>query len=394
MRKKQRIHYAKHGPPQLIPHKEPPPEKKSDESPQPRQLKSILKKTKPVKLKTEPQGPQPRPHIRQAVKDKLAEDDAEISYLEKKLRIKSKKLPSSFQEDGLDLLIEGLDEDFLGSEKVRVTKKRRTLGVEQEEQEEDRSGDMELEGIEDEETSDKDEDEDDGLNDLLGGGMDLGECGDMEDDVDEDQDQEEEFTGINSEVEIDPRNPVEESKFEVSTSKYIPPSLRKTLTTDSELLIRLQRQCKGLFNRLSEVHMISILTEVETIYRSNPRGHVTSTLSDILISIICDPSLLMDTFMVLHAGFVAGLYKLIGTDFGAHIVQRIVEDFDVHYQKTSGVKDPSTGTKECTNLVSFLAGLYSFRVVGPVLVFDLIRTFLGEITELNTELLLKIVRSE
>lgn len=343
---------------------------------------------------------EPRPHIRKAVKDRLAEDDAEISYLEKKLKIKGRKLPSSFQEDGLDFLMEGLDEDFLASEKIRSTKRRKTLEKNTEPEEEDQSDCMEPR---DDELDD--DDDDDGLDNLLGDAVGLEES-----DIDEDlclddsqtegADEEEEFKGLDSDFKQESTNhpelekPVGTPRFEASTSKYIPPSLRKAPTTDSELLLGLQRQCKGLLNRLSEVKMLSVLSEIETLYRTNPRGHVTSTLSNILISIVCDPSSLLDTFMILHAGFVAGIYKLIGTDFGAHIVQRIVEDFDVHYQKTNGIKDPSLGTKECTNLVSFLAELYNFQVVGCVLVFDLIRIFLGEITELNTELLLKIVRSE
>lgn len=350
---------------------------------------------------------EPRPHIRKAVKDKLTEDDAEISYLEKKLKIKGKKLPSSFQEDGLDFLMEGLDEDFRANEKVRATKRRKTEEKETE-PEDDQGYDMGPEDMENYESGNENDDDDDWLDDLFGDGIDLDESNmdghlGLDDSQTEDGDgegEEEEFKGLGSDFEEGPAEKselerlAEEPKFKASTSKYIPPSLRKIPTTNSELLFGLQRQCKGLLNRLSEAKMLSILSEIESLYRTNPRGHVTSTLSDILISIICDPSSLLDTFMILHAGFVAGIYKLIGTDFGAHIVQRIVEDFDVHYQKTNGIKNPSTGTKECTNLVSFLAELYNFQVVGCVLVFDLIRIFLGEITELNTELLLKIVRSE
>lgn len=356
-----------------------------------------------MKRKTEEEEEEePRPHIRKAIKDRLAEDDAEISYLEKKLKIKGKKLPSSFQEDGLDFLMEGLDEDFLASGEIRATNRRKTL-EKKSELEDDQSDDM---GLDSDESGG--EGDADGLDDLLGDGIDMedSEDSDTAEDSDPDDSQteggsEEEFKGLDSDFEEPTKQSelersAEAPKFEASASKYIPPSLRKVSTTDpdSELLLGLQRQCKGLLNRLSEVKMPSILSEIETLYRTHPRGHVTSTLSNILISIVCDPSSLLDTFMILHAGFVAGIYKLIGTDFGAHIVQRIVEDFDVHYQKTNGIKDPSMGTKECTNLVSFLAELYNFQVVGCVLVFDLIRIFLGEVTELNTELLLKIVRSK
>ncbi|KAI5846467.1 hypothetical protein DFP73DRAFT_623875, partial [Morchella snyderi] len=419
VKKKQRIHFAKHGPPQPIysqagadddsnddeeelpPVVKPKPRKKEEEG----KPKSILKKTKRPETRAvaeEKDDTSSRPHIRRAVKDKLAEDDAEISALEKKLKIKSKKLPASFQEDGLDFLMEGLDEDFL-AEREGGAKRRKTAKPEPEPEEMD---------ISDEESGEED-DEEDGLDDILDG-MDLDEdhedLSEDEDDIpedDQDDEDEEEFTGIKDDEHTSPEASLEgptdsltathpaakAPKFAASTSKYIPPSLRGAPTTDSELLQRLQRTCKGLINRLSEANLLSILGEIEALYRSNPRGHVTATLSDLFITIACDPSSLMDTFMILHAGLVAGLYKLIGIDFGAHVVQRIVENFDVHYQKTNGIENPALGTKECTNLMSFLAELYNFQVVGCGLVFDFIRLFLGEITELNTELLLKIVRN-
>ncbi|KAH0607636.1 uncharacterized protein H6S33_002670 [Morchella sextelata] len=418
VKKKQRIHFANHGPPQPIHSqagadddsdddeeeappvaKEAKPKKKKEEEEKP---KSILKKTKRPETRAaveeKDETSSSRPHIRRAVKDKLAEDDAEISALEKKLKIKSKKLPASFQEDGLDFLMEGLDEDFL-AEREGGAKRRKTAKAVPEPEPEEMD-------ISDEESGE--EDEEDRLDDILDG-MDLDEDdedpSEDEDDIpedDEDDEDEEEFMGIkddepSSEKPIDSPaatpSTTEAPKFAASTSKYIPPSLRGAPTTDSELLQRLQRTCKGLINRLSEANLLPILGEIEALYRSNPRAHVTATLSDLLITIVCDPSSLMDTFMILHAGLVAGLYKLIGTDFGAHIVQRIVENFDVHYQKTNGIENPASGTKECTNLMSFLAELYNFQVVGCGLMFDLIRIFLGEITELNTELLLKIVRN-
>ena len=47
------------------------------------------------------------------------------------------------------------------------------------------------------------------------------------------------------------------------------------------------------------------------------------------------------------------------------------------------------------NLMVLISDLYNFQVISCVLIYDLIRDLLvGEITELNVELLLKITRSE
>jgi nucleolar MIF4G domain-containing protein 1 len=145
---------------------------------------------------------------------------------------------------------------------------------------------------------------------------------------------------------------------------------------------------KGLFNRLSEDNILSILRDMETIYQKNPRGYVNNTLIDLLIEMLSDPSPLRDTFLNLHAGFIAAIYKVIGPDFGAQMVERIVAEFDQHYESNKDGK-----TKQTTNLMSVVADLYTFQVIGSNIVFDYIRFFLDELSEINTELLLRVVRA-
>jgi len=134
--------------------------------------------------------------------------------------------------------------------------------------------------------------------------------------------------------------------------------------------------------------MIAILRDVEKIYQDNPRGYVNTTLVDLLMGMLSDPSGLLDTFLILHAAFIAAIYKVIGPDFGAQIVERIVTEFDSHYQENK-----QGAGKHTTNLMSLVAELYTFQVIGSNLVFDYVRFFLGELSDINTELLLRIVRA-
>jgi nucleolar MIF4G domain-containing protein 1 len=106
------------------------------------------------------------------------------------------------------------------------------------------------------------------------------------------------------------------------------------------------------------------------------------------MGLIGERSVLNDTFIVLHAGFIAAVYKIMGMDFGAEIVQKVVETMDA-----GGDERGKFEGKEYINLVSLLCQLYNFHVIGHPLMFDYIRLFLQEITETNTELLLKIIRS-
>ena len=135
---------------------------------------------------------------------------------------------------------------------------------------------------------------------------------------------------------------------------------------------------------LSESNLSTILSEIESLYRNHPRANVTSTLTNLLLTILMAPQSLLDTFVILHAGFVAALYRLVGVDFAAFLVQTLIEQFDKVFRNEG---------KDSINLVVFLTELYNFGVVGAALVYDLIRMFLEELNEFDTELLLKIVQS-
>lgn len=385
-------------------------EAKKDKKTEEKKPKPILKPSKTSKRKADDDSDadsapaKKKSALSKGILDKMAQDDAEIALLEKRLKMKGKKIPKAFEDDGLDFLLEGLDQDYLDDRKEKAAKKNKA----------DKKAAKKYE-----ESEDSEDDEDDGLDDLMDGLGDDSELDGSDEGSDEGSDDGEEGSGSDDgefggfsddDAEEKPEAPaprVRENPYkpgvtitedttapEASVAKYIPPSLRKAASTDSERIIRLRRQVQGLINRLSEVKLISILGDVEEIYRENPRADVTGVLTDILVSTLCDPSVLMDTYHILHGGFLAGLYKILGTDVGATVVQRIVEEFIKNHDKVNGIADPSTAGKECTNLISFLSELYNFGVVGCVLIFDFIRMFLSELTELHTELLLKIVRSK
>ena len=51
------------------------------------------------------------------------------------------------------------------------------------------------------------------------------------------------------------------------------------------------------------------------------------------------------------------------------------------------------GSKEANNLALLLAELYNFQVVASVLVYDLVKTVVADLSEVNVEILLKLKRS-
>jgi nucleolar MIF4G domain-containing protein 1 len=381
-----------------------PPTRKSKHNPVPSEqhvltanpkLKSILKKT------VQPRLPSPSPSLEnsdlsrspspglvldsssKAFKDRAAQDDAEISALEKKLGLKTKKLPKPFNEDGLGDLLEGLDSDMESKKRKRDEKEwlqRKRQRAELDEDESDEAEDLSEMDVMDGGPSDE------GESDIGDIGEDVDASGskisDFEDFGSEDG------TGSLSTPAKQRENPyIAPVSANSSTAKYIPPSRRNPRDADTEALQRLRRQIQGHLNKLSEANLVTILAEIEKLYQSQARQDVTSTLTDLLLALFCDRSALQSTFVILHAAFIDAAYKIIGTDFGAEMVSKLVERLDELY----GTFDSSSG-KEAVNLISLISHLYTFHVIGSRLIFDYVRMLLEEMTEAHTELLLRVVR--
>lgn len=258
---------------------------------------------------------QPLVVSRSAAKRKLDEDDDEIAALEKKLGIKGKK-SKVLQEDGLDWLAGGSgseseDEDAKNPEDMDWLKSKRRKASTREQK------------------ASSEANEDEGSSSESSGAI-MPEDDDFEEfDSEEDPQSDQER--------LPPRKREKENPFvapgtargiSAPPTKYIPPSLRKPASSDEEMLRHLHRQVQGKVNKVSESNMISILKEVEDIYKDNARQHVTSTLIDILIGLMTADVAHPDTVLITNAAFAAAVYKVVGTDFGAQLLERVVERYD------------------------------------------------------------------
>ncbi|KAF9050784.1 hypothetical protein BDZ89DRAFT_977686 [Hymenopellis radicata] len=343
-----------------------------EEAPKPKKVKLDLPKPTPAATTKVPSNDQ-RKAKKPSALEKLAsgsrlpptqretDDDRYIAYLESKLGYgKGKKIADD--EDGLGDLLEFTS----------------TIGVPTME-------DIDAENLDESEEEDEDEDELE-LEDFYTSS--------------EEEDAEDEWTGIptNDNSESDSENVETSEDASAKTTTYVPPHLRnKDTTEDSEEQVKLRRNLKGLLNRMSEQNLASILDSVEELYRKHRRNDVTSTITSLIIDGISAHSLLLDSYVVLHAAFIASLHKILGLEFAANFVQNVVSSYETHY---AALEDESAPTgddpkgKECSNLVVLLAELYNFQVISCILVFDIVRGLLNdELTEFNVELLLKFMRT-
>ncbi|ROT42700.1 hypothetical protein SODALDRAFT_326851 [Sodiomyces alkalinus F11] len=341
-----------------------------------------------------------------AARNNTAQDDAEIEALERKLGIRKdrKTLPKAFKDDGLlDLLDDSSDDDSEVPHKGKteadewLARKRLKAARSRERPRDD--------AVENTDASDLEEAEDDdslsALEDGNEGHDDKGreeasdEASGSEDESSQDEDP---FAVSGSDAEE--HQPTMTRRREnpyvapiTDTSKYIPPSLRKRSGNDTDLEARIRRKTQGPVNRVTEANLISIVEEINQIYRDHPRGLVTNVLTDLLMAQICEPTSKPDTLLVLSAGFVAALHKVIGVDFAAHFLNAVVDRFQQeHAAAQRAVEQQQTPTKETSNLATVLSEMYMFRIVGSKLIFDYVRLLLSNLSELNAELLLRIVR--
>ncbi|KAL2889069.1 Suppressor of glycerol defect protein 1 [Ceratocystis lukuohia] len=373
------------------------------------------------------------------LKQQIADDDAAIRELEKKLGIKKnrKSTPKSFKDDGLEDLF-GADFDKSDDEDVEQSKQkaeydswlaskrasasegkskawaptRRQETMKEDESSRENEEMASFEGFEDDSASNGEDGEDgfefDSEDSEKEGDVQAGYEEKDEDDMGSNLDSEDlDSENLDSESFDDDSADEEDEEGEASTprvrenpytaptegrivEKYVPPSLRKAALGSSETASRLQRQLQGYFNRLSESNMLGILKDVEKIYTNHARGDANNAMIDALMMQVCNPATLPDTFYVLTAGFAAAVYKIIGESFGSQLVTKVTELFQKEYdvaRKTEG--QPS---KHTSNLLTFMSELYVFQVVGCNMIFDFIRLLLEDITELSTELILRIVR--
>ncbi|KAI1333835.1 hypothetical protein F5Y15DRAFT_403825 [Xylariaceae sp. FL0016] len=337
----------------------------------------------------------PHQHLSQSGHGKFDQDDKEIAALEKKLGLRgNRRLPQSFGEDGLDDLLVGLDGERSDAPEALSKRKRKTEADEWLAQKR-RKAQMSSATPAVADYGMNSSEEDDNLSadssladDLLESSVDNDEEGAMDDDGDQDG-----FGGFSDDDDESDKPPPRqrENPYVAPTTnvaKYVPPSLRKQSSDNNESQAWLQKRVQGLINRLTTENMIGIVKEFMSLYSNNPRQAVTSTLTDLLLALVCSPERRPDSFFGMTAGFVAAVHRAMGMAVSAHFIQQLVEMLQQHHEAASGDKSDAASK----HLVSLLSELYNMQVISCTLIFDYVRVFLEDLNELNTELLLKIIQ--
>ncbi|KAL7790379.1 hypothetical protein V8C37DRAFT_186498 [Trichoderma ceciliae] len=329
-------------------------------------------------VQTSQQGSSKYEGLSMAVRERLAQDDKEIEELEKKLRIKkgASALPRAFKDDGLDEILGDVGTDPETMQTDDTLKRKRQYDDWLASKRRKAMPEAVSAALSDSNTSDGSGDEDDF---------------DFSDDETDTHDQEEDPS---HHPQVKAReNPYVAPATGAVVAKYVPPSLRKAASSESEARMRLRKQIQGLVNRLTEANILHIVKSIEDLYQHNARGDITEILTSTILAQMYKSGSIPDQFLVLTGGFSAAVYKVIGSSFGSHLTQQVVVSFGDSYKHLMREEgNLSEIPKEASNILGFLTQLYLFEVVSCRIIFDYMERLLAELNELNVELLLRICR--
>ena len=210
-------------------------------------------------------------------------------------------------------------------------------------------------------------------------------------------------------------------------TKYIPPYLRKklnnkettataeddddnddessnkvpTITADPETIQHIQRQLNNILNRLSIQTLESVSKSLSKLYATYPFHDVNDCLWKNIQSACCPPYMIMSGLIPLYIGSMAGVHWLGGDSIqlGGNLVElSIIKLFNSLNKGRS--KSNSEGenaqeneliNKDASNLLLIVCYLYNYGVIHCSLIYDLIRDFIENFTEIDVESLLLVL---
>ncbi|XP_046462313.1 nucleolar MIF4G domain-containing protein 1-like [Daphnia pulex] len=173
----------------------------------------------------------------------------------------------------------------------------------------------------------------------------------------------------------------------VEQVKYVPPG--KRLATSDEFdadIQKLKRQMKGLLNRLAETNLPSIVSAIEKLYLSHSRHNMQEAIHTLVMDSLVGEVLSPERLIMEHCVLIAALHANVGTEVGAQFLELVVRKFDASYKTESQ-------TKELDNMILILCHMYNFGLVAAPLLKDILHMLAEKFEEKDIELILIVLRT-
>ncbi|EFN71840.1 Nucleolar MIF4G domain-containing protein 1 [Camponotus floridanus] len=380
------------------------------------------KRRRPKAMKEEKIEVKAKKQKMEQLKQANQEEDKMIKQLEKRLKLNkrnSKSTPKSFVSDGLDYLLDfcdsenrshlvetdkqlletGLNTEFeedlnlaIGAENDVEDESEKFEGENNKDIDKDFEQDMNMENLSTDENSDRDDNEEIAPEET----HDINETEEYLSDKDETEDEESRHVTVeqsddNEGLWEDIYGRQRDKKGNIVSKKYVPPGARITsidISVSGEKVHRLERQLKGILNRLAEQNMHTIGNQVEEMYMSNSRNNMNVILSKLMIESIVAPVLTPDRLICEHMMLITILHANIGTEVGAHFLLTIVRKLHQMLEESHCVEN-----KELDNLILIISHLYNFKVYGHRLLYQILEKLAEKFTEKEIELILLILKT-
>ncbi|KAG2689902.1 hypothetical protein I3760_09G162300 [Carya illinoinensis] len=162
--------------------------------------------------------------------------------------------------------------------------------------------------------------------------------------------------------------------------KYVAPHLRACSQKESEQLIQIRRNIRGLLNRLSESNVESITGEISRILLSIARGTASQIISEEVLASCSGGPRGNEQYAAVFGAFVAGMACLVGIDFSAKLMASLALCFEDEYHKGD--------TLSLRNLSLLLSYLYIFGVCSSELIYDFLIILSKRLTEIDVSTIL------
>ncbi|GAB1600862.1 nucleolar MIF4G domain-containing protein 1-like [Argonauta hians] len=147
----------------------------------------------------------------------------------------------------------------------------------------------------------------------------------------------------------------------------------------------LNKQMKGLINRVNEANMAIMSNQLVELYNCHSRATLNRCLFDNLCCTVIRPEASLDRLLLELALLIVIVHNNIGQEIGAFIIQNLVEKLFQYQKKTEG--------KELNNIVSLLCCMFNLKIFHSTLMFDLIRLFMESFQEKDVEILSVIFKN-
>ncbi|CAI9715604.1 MIF4G domain-containing 1-like [Octopus vulgaris] len=160
---------------------------------------------------------------------------------------------------------------------------------------------------------------------------------------------------------------------------YIPPALRQNLSDANAIDAKLNKQMKGLVNRVNEANMAIMSNQLEEMYNCHSRAILNKCFFENICSTAIRPESSLDRLLLELALLIVIIHSNVGEEIGAYIIQNLVENMHKYRKKGNG--------KELNNVITLMCCMFNLKIFHSTLLFDLIRLFMDSFQEKDVEIL-------